>query len=220
MNGIAASNGVFYVAHDQYDAATDAIFFEISKLAPHDKNWTVLYRSPPLDTNYYAAGDGGKLAIDSKLHRLYFSVGDFSLDRINHLPSDVAPQNPQLPWGKINYIDLNDGSYHPYSLGHRNPMGLIVLKNGELWESENGPRGGDELNRILEGKNYGWPYNSYGTVYNLPKFGRYRDALKVPKGLTYEEPVLCMGFRQLHRRNSSRSKILTRNGITTCSWGR
>jgi glucose/arabinose dehydrogenase len=53
-----------------------------------------------------------------------------------------------------------------WSLGHRNPYGLAFAPDGRLWETEMGPRGGDELNLILPGKNYGWPLVSEGKNYN------------------------------------------------------
>ena len=53
-----------------------------------------------------------------------------------------------------------------WSWGHRNPYGLTFDGQGRLWETEMGPRGGDELNLILPGKNYGWPLVSEGKNYD------------------------------------------------------
>lgn len=53
-----------------------------------------------------------------------------------------------------------------WTLGHRNPYGLAFAPDGRLWETEMGPRGGDELNLILPGKNYGWPLVSQGKNYD------------------------------------------------------
>jgi aldose sugar dehydrogenase len=53
-----------------------------------------------------------------------------------------------------------------WTLGHRNPYGLFFAPDGRLWELEHGPRGGDELNLIEPGKNYGWPLVSFGVNYN------------------------------------------------------
>lgn len=59
-----------------------------------------------------------------------------------------------------------------WSYGHRNPQGMYYdLERGELWVSEHGPRGGDELNLIQPGKNYGWPVITYGREYYGPKIG-------------------------------------------------
>ena len=72
-----------------------------------------------------------------------------------------------------------------YSYGHRNPQSLdINPATGDLWEAEFGPRGGDELNLIHPGKNYGWPIITYGIEYDGKKVG---DSLQQKEGL--EQPV-------------------------------
>jgi glucose/arabinose dehydrogenase len=74
----------------------------------------------------------------------------------------VPPDNPFV--GKTGYKP------YIYSLGHRVQLGLAVNPyNGELWETENGPNGGDEMNIIRAGRNYGWPIVSYGRDYNGPR---------------------------------------------------
>jgi glucose/arabinose dehydrogenase len=88
-------------------------------------------------------------------------------------------QDPADPAGKI--LRLRDDGTAPadnpfvgragylpemYSLGHRNPMGLAFHpETGELWAAEHGPQGGDEVNVILPGRDYGWPVVSYGREY-------------------------------------------------------
>lgn len=52
-----------------------------------------------------------------------------------------------------------------YTMGHRNPLGIAFAPDGRLWSNEMGPRHGDELNLILQGRNYGWPEASYGSHY-------------------------------------------------------
>jgi glucose/arabinose dehydrogenase len=72
-----------------------------------------------------------------------------------------------------------------YSLGHRSSLGLAVHPiTGEIWQSENGPNGGDELNVIHAGKNYGWPIVSYGRTYPGP----WQNKLPTHEG--YEPPVV------------------------------
>jgi glucose/arabinose dehydrogenase len=71
-----------------------------------------------------------------------------------------------------------------WSNGHRNPYGLAFTPDGRLWETEMGPRGGDELNLILPGRNYGWPIVSNGDNY---------DGTPIPDHPTqprFEAPVL------------------------------
>lgn len=58
------------------------------------------------------------------------------------------------------------GSPYVYSYGHRNPQGLVVSQSGTIWLHEHGPRGGDELNRIEPGANYGWPAITFGVDYS------------------------------------------------------
>ena len=58
------------------------------------------------------------------------------------------------------------GSPYVYSYGHRNPQGLVVAKGGEIWLHEHGPRGGDEINLIRPGVNYGWPAITFGVDYS------------------------------------------------------
>jgi len=83
--------------------------------------------------------------------------------------------------GKVMWFDGTNVSV--WSLGHRNIQGA-VLRDGELWTVEHGPRGGDELNRPQQGRNYGWPLISYGINYN----GRdITGGLAVLDG--YEQPV-------------------------------
>ena len=70
-----------------------------------------------------------------------------------------------------------------WSSGHRNPLGLTFAPDGRLWETEMGPRGGDELNLILPGRNYGWPNVSNGSNYDGVDIPDHRpgDGFEAPK---------------------------------------
>ena len=110
--------------------------------------------------------------------KVYMSTGGRSQNDI-----DNVAQNPMSLRGKV--LRLNeDGSVPPdnpfvgragyrpeiYSLGHRNTLGLIVHpQTGMLWQHENGPNGGDEINIILPGRDYGWPVLSFGRDYPGPR---------------------------------------------------
>jgi len=80
-------------------------------------------------------------------------------------PSDTAAakhaHGSQAKWPGPNLTPAET-----WSTGHRNPYGLAFAPDGRLWSAEMGPRGGDELNLILPGKNYGWPLVSEGKNYN------------------------------------------------------
>ncbi len=74
-------------------------------------------------------------------------------------------QDPGSDLGKIIRIDLANDQAEHWTLGHRNPLGLAFDAEGNLWSSEMGPQGGDELNLIVQGANYGWPLASNGSHY-------------------------------------------------------
>ena len=69
-----------------------------------------------------------------------------------------------------------------YTMGHRNPLGLAFAPDGRLWSVEMGPQGGDELNLIVQGRNYGWPEASYGSHYGNA------DIADDHQGRGFEEP--------------------------------
>lgn len=82
-----------------------------------------------------------------------------------------------------------------YSYGHRNPQGAdLHPRTGELWTIEHGPAGGDELNRIEGGANYGWPLVSYGEDYDGSPVGRGNTSAKgVVEPVYYWDPVIAPG---------------------------
>ena len=95
-------------------------------------------------------------------------------------------QDPNSDLGKIIHLTAEGqrigGRY--YTLGHRNVLGLAFAPDGRLWATEMGPRGGDELNLILAGRNYGWPRVSYGSHYDG------RDIPDDHQGRGFEEPKM------------------------------
>ena len=80
-----------------------------------------------------------------------------------------------------------------WASGVRTPYGLAFAPNGELWEVEHGPRGGDELNLIEKGKNYGWPLVSYGNNYNGVPIPRPDTRPDLAKPVLYWVPVIAPG---------------------------
>jgi len=139
------------------------------------------------------APDGRSLFLSSGERQRFTPAQDMSqpLGKILHLTLDGKPA-PGNPWagqtGASTVLvtnppeDTQDAKTAPgrrvawpgtnltpseiWSLGHRNPYGLAFAPDGRLWETEMGPRGGDELNLILPGKNYGWPVVSEGKNYD------------------------------------------------------
>jgi glucose/arabinose dehydrogenase len=80
-----------------------------------------------------------------------------------------------------------------WTSGHRTPYGLAFGPDGRLWELEHGPRGGDELNLIEPGKNYGWPLVSYATNYNGVPIPSPDTRSDLTKPVIYWNPVIAPG---------------------------
>lgn len=139
---------------------------------------------------------GSRLEFD-RAGYLYFSVGD----RGNR---DQNPQNLDNHCGKIHRIH-DDGRIpkdNPfvntpgalgsiYSYGHRNPQGVAINPStGDIWSHEHGPRGGDEVNIIAKGKNYGWPIISYGINYNGTTFTEKTGQADMEQPILYWVPSI------------------------------
>jgi glucose/arabinose dehydrogenase len=154
------------------------------------ENAVVIYRATPAHKGnlHY----GGRVLFDKNGY-LFVSTGERS-DR------STRPQAQQLNSGLGKIIRITtDGKPAPgnalasaggarpelYSYGHRNVQGLTINPvDGELWSNEFGPRGGDEINHVIPGKNYGWPTITYGIEYGGGKVG---DGIQQKEGL--EQPV-------------------------------
>jgi cytochrome c2 len=110
---------------------------------------------------------GGRLAL-LNANTLLFSLGDLEFDGVMYQGLETAPNGPQDPaWdlGKILTINLATGTARHLARGFRNPQGLLISADGRIWETEHGPYGGDEINLIHDGGNYGWPNVTYGMQY-------------------------------------------------------
>ncbi|ABV36871.1 conserved hypothetical glucose dehydrogenase [Shewanella sediminis HAW-EB3] len=139
---------------------------------------------------------GSRIAFDDKSH-LFFSVGDRghrpngqdltthagSILRLN-LDGTVPKDNPFVSGSDISTDSKSNALPEIYSYGHRNPQGLTFdAKNQRLWSIEHGPRGGDEINLIKPGHNYGWPVVSFGKEYWGPISvgeGTFKEGMEPP----------------------------------------
>ena len=83
------------------------------------------------------------------------------------------------------------GSPYVYSYGHRNPQGLAISSSGEVWLHEHGPRGGDELNRIEAGVNFGWPAITFGTDYSGAIISPYTEWQGMAQPVHYWSPSIA-----------------------------
>ena len=184
VHDVVFHEGFYYVSFDRYQSDIDAVSFVIARIRRGEASWSDVYVSTPLESPMFTLGSGGVLAIRPDSNWLYFSIGDFSLDRVQGLPTDFAPQSDDLPWGHILRTNLETFETETVAKGVRNPLGLIFI-NGDLYSSEMGPRGGDELNLITKGSNYGWPFESLGTYYG--SFNRYSIPSSIPSPIDLDE---------------------------------
>jgi aldose sugar dehydrogenase len=100
---------------------------------------------------------------------LYLAAGERGVEANNGSARADGVQNAGNTLGKVVRMNRDGGNAGVFSSGHRNPQGAAVVPgSNDLWITEHGPQGGDELNRVTEGANYGWPIKSYGCEYSSP----------------------------------------------------
>jgi glucose/arabinose dehydrogenase len=195
-----ATNRMVYWVFSEPSAEGNLTAVAKGKLSADEKKIegaTVIYRATPAykgNLHY-----GGRILVD-KDGNLLISTGERS-----DLVTRPQAQSLNSGLGKVIRITkegkpaagnpfIGQAGARPelYSYGHRNVQGLAIDPvTGDLWENEFGPRGGDEVNHIKPGKNYGWPTITYGIEYSGKKVG---DAIQQKEGLEqpayYWDPVV------------------------------
>ncbi len=168
------------------------------------ENFQIIYRAIPYYDN--SMHFGSRLVFDKK-GNIFVTTGERSdlatrpnAQKLNTAHGKVVHITPDGNAVEGNpFINTADALPEIYSYGHRNPQGLgIHPVTGELWLSEMGPRGGDEINLIQAGKNYGWPTITYGIEYNGNTIGEgitqkegmeqpvyYWDPVQSPSGMAF-----------------------------------
>lgn len=128
--------------------------------------WRQIFETAPcLSTpEPFPMQSGGMLAFAAD-GRLVLAAGDHGYDDFNRTNPRIKVGAMDNDYGKIIAIDPDTGASTILASGLRNSSGLTVDDRGRIWEVEHGPRGGDELNLIEPGANYGWPAVSYGVHY-------------------------------------------------------
>lgn len=97
---------------------------------------------------------------------ILIAVGDHQMD--GFYDSRAVSMDPTNDLGKLIELNIKTGASRHFAVGLRNPLGLTIARDGRIWETENGPQGGDEVNLMIDGRNYGWPIVTYGMVYGYP----------------------------------------------------
>lgn len=159
------------------------------------QDWQVLYTAEPGQTTkiHY----GGRLLFTDGY--LYMTMGERGQrDLAQRLDTDLGKilrfrQDGSIP--DDNPFAHTAGARPAiYSVGHRNPQGLARHPaTGEVWVTEHGPQGGDELNRLLPGANYGWPIITYGEEYGGGKIGEGTTKTGMEQPVYYYVPSIATG---------------------------
>jgi len=161
--------------------------------APRLEGLTVLWRAVPAATGGHP---GARLAFSPDGRNLFVTAGE----RQQGTPA----QAPKATLGKIVRLNLDgtpaaDNPFasgpqpETWSLGHRNPYGLVFASDGRLFQSEMGPAGGDEFNLIEPGRNYGWPLVSEGNNYDGSAIPRHSTDARYAAPLVSWTPVIAPG---------------------------
>jgi len=166
-----------FVTHHFWNRAEKCFVFRLSSIViPRDGavsgsagKWRTVYETQPClplkrgrGTPFAGVQVGGRLARFGD-NRLLMTVGDLQFDGWYGSPDYV--EDMKTPYGKTMLIDPAKGTASIFTSGNRNEQGLTIDAEGRIWETEHGPQGGDELNLLKQGQNYGWPNHTYGTEY-------------------------------------------------------
>lgn len=195
------SNRTLYWSYAEKKDTSNQLAVAKGQLSADEKsiqNVTVIFRAgPDMNSEYHY---GSRLVFD-KDGSLFVSSGERGI-----MEGRVKAQSLNAGMGKIfritkegkpvegnPFINNKEAMPEIYSLGHRNPQGIALHpETGDLWEVEFGPRGGDELNLIKAGLNYGWPVITYGIEYSGEAIG---DSIQQKEGMEqpvyYWDPVLA-----------------------------
>jgi glucose/arabinose dehydrogenase len=154
-------------------SASNTSMTKISRGRIADNKWIdeeTIFEANPKHYTKSGVHFGSRIVFDRG--HVFFSIGERGdKDKAQDIGLPNGKIYRVLPDGKIPadnpFADRTDALAAVWSYGHRNPQGLVVdPRDHAIYETEHGPRGGDEFNRIRKGANYGWPVASFGMNYN------------------------------------------------------
>ncbi len=139
--------------------------FSVSNLVPQIGSWQQIFESKPClglsgyKAKPFAGHQSGGRMIEKSPGKILLTIGDYKNDGVKR---EVSVVDADVDYGKIHEIDVASASARVFTTGHRNPQGFVKTSDGHIWATEHGPVGGDEINLIVEGQNYGWPHVTLG----------------------------------------------------------
>ena len=138
----------------------------------------------------------GSRVVEARDGTLFVTIGDrgdrpSAQDRSLHNGSIVRVNRDGTVPGDNPFVGVDGVLPEIWSYGHRNPQGAGLDARGTLWTSEHGARGGDEVNRVQKGANFGWPVISYGVHYSGGKIGQGTSAPGMEQPAHYWDPSIA-----------------------------
>lgn len=135
--------------------------------------------------------------------KIYMSVGDrgdrpAAQDLARHNGSVLRLNRDGSVPGDNPFVGTGGARPEIWSWGHRNPQGMAVDAAGQLWVNEHGAKGGDEVNRIDKGANYGWPVIAYGRHYSGAKIGEGQAKAGMAQPVFYWDPSIAPSGMTFH----------------------
>jgi cytochrome c2 len=176
--------GEIYLSWSYFDESNSKVAIQINKIfLPIDQTLKHTDEIFNIYTNYDEPIASGKMEFYGE-NILITTPSNYVDSGYIVAEEDIGfAQDENQIYGKILKIN-NDKTFEIFTIGHRNPQGLFKV-NDKIFETEHGPRGGDEINVITEGSNYGWPYTSSGVPYESYKslfgaLGRHSNLYSKP----------------------------------------
>lgn len=188
-----------FAAHHFYEKDENCISFNISKtdlsksgnVISQESGWETIYTATPCiypeENTHFSSPFPGHMESGSIIeyddNTLLISVGTFSTDpeQFGSLPMDRSSS-----FGKFHLVDKTTGESSIYAIGIRNAQGIVRDSEGTIWATDQGPMGGDELNIVEEGRNYGWPMVTYGINYGIREWPFAEEQGRHPN---YDKPA-------------------------------
>lgn len=135
---------------------------------------------------------------------LYLSTGDradrpSAQDLSNHNGAILRITRTGAAPSGNPFVGQTGAQPHIFSYGHRNPQGMAFDRRGQLWVNEHGARGGDEVNKIAAGANYGWPVIAYGRHYSGAKIGEGTAKAGLEQPAHYWDPSIAPSGMMIYR---------------------